>query len=271
MSTDALKAAVTAHKPKNGNNIGQLIERYKAEIQRALPKHMTADRMARIVLTECRKVPKLLKCDERSLFGAVIQLSQLGLEPGGALGHSYLLPFENKKAGTIEAQIIIGYRGMIDLARRSGQIVSISARAVREGDHFLYSYGLNETLEHVPVGNEDAPLTHAYAVARLKDGGQQFEVLTRAQIDKARDQSKSKNYGPWMTHYEEMAKKTAVRRLFKMLPVSIEIARAVALDEAADLGRTQQNEAIIEGDIVDIPDEMTATDDAESMETATHG
>lgn len=126
-------------------------------------------------------------------------------------------------------QLIIGYRGMIDLARRSGQIVSISARTVRESDQFNYCYELDERLEHVPSGNEDAPISHVYAVARLKDGGVQFEVMTLKQIEAVRSQSKAANSGPWISHFEEMAKKTLIRRLFKYLPVSIESQRAVLL------------------------------------------
>src|SRR5690606_19283017 len=116
----------------------------KAQIQAALPKHMTPERMARIVTTEIRKNQGLVKCDRNSFLGAVIQCAQLGLEPGNSLGHAYILPYGK------QAQLIVGYRGMIDLARRSGQIVSISARTVHEGDEFAYRYGLEESLTHRP-------------------------------------------------------------------------------------------------------------------------
>lgn len=181
----------------------------KGQIAAALPRHMAPDRMIRIITTEIRKTPALATCDMQSFIGAVVQCSQLGLEPGGALGHAYLLPFGNGKAksGQSNVQLIIGYRGMIDLARRSGQIVSISARTVRDGDQFHYEYGLDETLKHVPGDNESSPITHVYAVAKLKDGGVQFEVMTFNQIEKVRGQSKAGNNGPWQTHWEEMAKK----------------------------------------------------------------
>ena len=112
----------------------------------ALPKHMSSDRMARIVTTEIRKTPAVADANMQSFLGAVVQCFQLGLEPGGALGHAYLLPFGNGKAkdGKSNVQLIIGYKGMIDLARRSGQVISISAKAVREGDDFHYEYGLTE-------------------------------------------------------------------------------------------------------------------------------
>ncbi len=134
---------------------------------------------------------------------------------------------------------------MIDLARRSGQIASISARTVRAGDEFEYEYGLNEHLTHKPGEDEDAPITHVYAVARLKDGGVQFEVMTHKQIERVRSQSKSASNGPWVTHWEEMAKKSVIRRLFKYLPVSIELSRAVMLDEKAESDIDQDNAAIL--------------------------
>ena len=220
----------------------------KAQMALALPKHMTSDRLARIALTEIRKVPTLAKCDQTSFLGAIMQCAQLGLEPGGALGHAYLLPFENRKKGITEVQFIVGYRGMIDLARRSGQIVSLTARTVHENDEFSYQYGLSEDLKHVPATGERGALQYVYAVAKLKDGGVQFEVMSRSDIDKVRAQSKAVNYGPWQTHYDEMAKKTVIRRLFKYLPVSIELATAVTMDEKADAGLGQDNSAILTGE-----------------------
>lgn len=210
---------------------------FKKSIAMALPKHVSSDRIVRIIMTEMRKTPKLMECQQSSFLGAVLTVSALGLEVGASMGHAYLIPFENRKLGYTECQLIIGYRGMIDLARRSGQIVSLSARAVYSGDEFSYEYGLNENVKHVPCQKESSvgsELTHVYAVAKLKDGGVQFEVMTRGDIDKIRGQSKSGNYGPWSTHFEEMAKKTAIRRLFKYLPVSIEMQKAVILDEYAD-------------------------------------
>jgi len=220
----------------------------KAQMALALPKHMTSDRLARIALTEIRKVPTLAKCDQTSFLGAIMQCAQLGLEPGGALGHAYLLPFENRKKGITEVQFIVGYRGMIDLARRSGQIVSLTARTVHENDEFSYQYGLNEDMRHVPATGERGALLYVYAVAKLKDGGVQFEVMSRSDIDKVRAQSKAGNYGPWQTHYDEMAKKTVIRRLFKYLPVSIELATAVTMDEKADAGVDQDNGSILTGE-----------------------
>lgn len=249
--TDQEKAQLATQEKKPAT-LAELINspKIKNQFAMALPKHMNADRMARIITTEIRKTPALANSNIQSFLGAVVQCSQLGLEPGGALGHAYLLPFGNGKAtdGKSNVQLIIGYRGMIDLARRSGQIISISARTVRDGDDFHYEYGLNEDLKHTPKANESASITYVYAVARLKDGGVQFEVMTFNQIESVRKQSKAGDNGPWKTHWEEMAKKTVIRRLFKYLPVSIEIQQAVILDEKAEAGISQDNEMVLDAD-----------------------
>lgn len=255
MSNNALRAATggqVATTPKaREDKVGDLITAMKPQMALALPKHINADRMARIVLTEIRRTPKLAECNRDSLLGAVMTCSQLGLEPGNSLGHAYLLPFDKRgkvngqwQTVGIDCQLIIGYRGMIDLARRSGQIVSLSARSVFTNDRFSYRFGLDETVEHIPAEGDRGTLTHVYAVAKLKDGGVQFEVMSRAEIEKVRAASKAKDNGPWVTHFEEMAKKTAIRRLFKYLPVSIEMQRAVTLDEQGEAGLPQDHNVI---------------------------
>lgn len=241
----------------NSPVILQYLQKYKGQIAAALPRHLTADRMARIVTTEIRKVPQLANCNPQSLFGAVIQASQLGLEPGSALGHCYLIPFKQ------DVTLIIGYRGMIDLARRSGQIRSIEARAVYEQDEFKYSFGLNPDLQHVP--SQDAnrgEITHVYAVAHLMGGGVQWDVMTVAEVNAIRDSSDGYKAfkankirtNPWHSHWEEMAKKTVLRKLFKYLPVSIEMQQAVGLDEQGDVS-SQKNAAVIDGEFMQIGDE----------------
>jgi recombination protein RecT len=248
MST-ALKSAVTGSNlaQRRPNDIAALLNdpKIKAQIALALPRHVTADRLARVALTELRRNPALTRCDQMSLLGAIMTCAQLGLEPGGPLGHAYLVPFENRKTNRIEAQFILGYRGMIELARRSGQIQSIEARAVYEGDEFEVRFGLDSALTHVPnFENPDRTqpdkLRFVYAVAKLKDGGVQFEVMSRREIEAVRAQSKSGASGPWVTHFEQMALKTVARRLFKWLPISIELATAIEADERAELGLPQQ-------------------------------
>lgn len=241
--------------------------RIKAEISTALPAHIKPERLARIALTEFRKTPQLAKCNPQSFLGAVIQCAQLGLEPGSGLGHAYLLPFKQ------EVQFIIGYRGMIDLARRSGQIISLQAHAVYEGDHFDFAYGLDERLEHVPTSDtaNRGGLIAVYAVAKLKGGGHQVEVMWKSEVDHIRNQSRAGNSGPWQSHYEEMAKKTVIRRLFKYLPVSVEMQRATMLDEQAESG-VQDNSGFYQdasGNVFD--GEVEAPAEAEKAEDTAKG
>lgn len=227
---------------------------FQAQMAMALPKNLTAERLTRIVMTEVRKTPALLNCNQESFFGAVLQCAQLGLEPGSALGHCYLLPFGNGKArdGRPNCQLILGYRGMIDLARRSGQIQSINAYVVHEADDFEYELGLHPDIHHKPSPLADrGPVTYVYAVAVLKGGGVQFEVMSRAELEAIRKQSKAGNSGPWVTHWEEMARKSVVRKLFKYLPVSIEAVRAVEIDEKSDRGEVVTEEDFINAEYVE--------------------
>lgn len=206
------------------------IKRMGPEIAKALPKHMDADRMARIALTTIRTTPKLLNCNINSLMSAIMQSAQLGLEPG-LLGHCYLIPYGN------ECQFIIGYKGMIDLARRSGNIQSIYTQCVYDNDEFSYKYGLHPDLEHVPADGERGNFKGAYAVAHFKDGGYQFEYMPKSEIDKRRKRSKASGNGPWVTDFEEMAMKTVLRHMWKYLPISVEIMRKVdGADETVKQG-----------------------------------
>ena len=262
MSTNQLRQAATGTAVQQKNAAPKTIMEMMAsasvknQMALAMPRHMTADRLMRIALTEVRKVPALGKCNVQSFMGAIMQCAQLGIEPGAALGHAYLLPFGNGKAsdGLANCQLIIGYRGMIDLARRSGQIISLTARTVHAADTFSYAYGLDETLEHVPATGDRGDLTHVYAVAKLKGGGIQFEVMSKADVLKVKASSKAGNNGPWVSHFDEMAKKTVIRRLFKYLPVSIEMTQAVVLDEKADAGIDQDNASALTGEYAYIQD-----------------
>lgn len=226
----------------NQKSIVTLLDQMKGEISRCLPKHLTPERMTRIAVTELRKTPKLQECDPMSFIAAIMQASQLGLEPG-ILGSCYLIPFYNNKSGKYECTFMPGYRGFIDLARRSGQIVSLVARAVYENDEFEYEFGIKENIIHKPSMTNKGPLVAVYAVALLKDGGHQFDVMSKEEVNAIRNTSKSKDNGPWVTHYEEMAKKTVLRRLFKWLPCSVEMQKAVSLDELQEAGVQNIKEA----------------------------
>jgi recombination protein RecT len=219
----------------NQKTVMDLLNQMKPEIARCLPKHLTPERMTRIALTELRKTPKLQECDPMSFLASIMQAAQLGLEPG-VLGSCYLIPMYNSKTGKSECTFMPGYRGFLDLARRSGQITSLVARAVYENDAFDYEFGLVEKLTHKPALDDRGILVAVYAVATFKDGGHQFDVMSKREVDMIRNQSKSKDYGPWVTHYEEMAKKTVLRKLFKWLPCSVEMQKAVSLDEQQEIG-----------------------------------
>lgn len=211
------------------------------EIQNALPKHLNPDRMIRIVLTALRTTPNLATCNDTSFMACVLQAAQLGLECNTPLGHAYLVPRRNNKLNTMECTLLVGYQGMIELALRSGKVTSIKARVVRKGDTFTFEDGLRPVLRHV---ESDAPdreskaITHAWAVAHIKDGEPVFVVLSRAQIDARRDRSSSKT-GPWQSDYEAMAAKTAVRALFKWIPKSSDMALVEHMEDQADKGAVQ--------------------------------
>lgn len=283
-TTDALRGAIAPAQqqapatPKRMTSKNPIINTllspaFKTQMSMALPKSLTADRLTRIVLTEVRKTPALLKCDQQSLFGAVLQCAALGLEPGGALGHCYLLPYGR------QCQLIIGYRGMIDLARRSGQIVSLSAYVVREADDFHYELGLHPDIKHVPSPSADrGTVTFVYAVAVLKDGGVQFEVMSRAEVEAVRSRSKAGKSGPWVSDWDAMAKKTVIRRLFKYLPVSIEAVRATEIDERTDRGESLTEQDWLDAEFIDkgtsagyVAIEETSAASVPESEEANHG
>lgn len=208
----------------------------ESQIAQALPRHMDARRFVRVVATELRRHPQLLETTPASFLGALLEASALGLEPG-PLGHCYLLPFRDRNNGTVECQLILGYKGMIDMARRSGNIVNIVARAVYEKDDFSFQYGLEERLDHRPFmdGDRGEPKLY-YGVAHYKGGGHLIMVLSKADVDRYRSRSRARNSGPWVTDYEAMALKTVIRRMATFLPLSVQAAEAVAIDEQRELG-----------------------------------
>jgi len=234
--------------------VQSMLMKYKDAIAAALPRHMTPERMIRVAITTIKRTPGLMKCDPMSLCAAIVESSQLGLEIDGR-GLAYLVPY-----GTT-ATLIPGYKGLMDLAYRSGRVESISAEIVYKGDKFEFSMGTEPRLHHVPnlAARGDGPEKEAvYAVAKLKNAGYIFSVLAPSDVEKIKKSSaaaKGKS-SPWHTHEEEMWKKTAIRRLCKYLPLSPEMARAVVIDEAADAG-LPQNLAV---DIFDIPDTKELTE-----------
>ena len=198
-------------------------------------RHLPADRLVRLAVAAISRTPKLAECTPQSVLASVFVAGRLGLEPDGVLGGAYLVPFGR------ECQLIIGYRGLVDLAIRSGKVRSVVSRVVHAKDKFRVTLGLDDSIKHVPTDDEDPGLwTHVYAVATLADGTRQFEVMSRRQVLAIREKSRAKNNGPWANieaeDGKEMARKTVVKRLAKSLPLSTEFAAALALDTAADTG-----------------------------------
>lgn len=209
--------------------------KFKEQLTAALPKHLTPDRFVRVLMTATIKTPRLLDCTQASLFRAVYDCAALGLEPDGRRAH--LIPYENRRAGTVECQLIVDYKGLAELAMRSGLVSYLHADVVREGDVFSYSMG--ELRDHVPHflrRDADKPADQgkviaAYALVRMKDGSTKTEVMSHADVEAIRTRSRAGGSGPWVTDWNEMAKKTAFRRLSKWLPLSPEIRDAIDRDD----------------------------------------
>lgn len=268
---DLRKTAVTVAADAGIGNVKAFFDSQKSTLAAVLPKHVSADRMLKIALGALRTTPKLMQARTDTLLGAIIQCAQLGLEPNTPLGHAYLIPFENRAKGITEVQIVFGCKGLIDLARRSGQIVSIAAHEVRDADHFEYEYGLEEKLVHRPAMGERGGVIAFYAVAKLVGGGHAFEVMSLAEVETIRDASqgwktavrfKKEAASPWGAHFVEMGRKTALRRLFKFLPVSIELAAAATLDGKAATGQTQGAfEEVLQGEYTIVTEDDPPGDD----------
>lgn len=211
--------------------------RMRTQMQLAIPRHLTVDRLLRTVVTAIRMNPGLLDCTKESILAAVMGCAQLGLEPEPFLGQAYLVPFKRK--GVLEATLIPGYRGYIALARRSGEVQSVSAQVVYSNDHFILQYGTQEKLEHIPADGDRGIPRGAYVVFNYKDGSHSFDYMTKDDIEKIRDRSRAKENGPWVTDWPEMAKKTVIRRHAKLAPLAVEIQRAAALEDRAYGGESQ--------------------------------
>ena len=231
-SLTGANGTAVAKKEEKPKTIFDLIQLSKKQFNNALPQHINTDRFVRIAITTIRLNPKLAKCNPESLIGALMVSAQLGLEPG-TLGQCYLIPFENKKAGTVECQFQIGYKGLIELLRRSGQLSDIYSYTVYENDEFYIEYGLSRTLVHKPNFTNRGEIKGFYAVAILKDGAKAFEYMTKDEITKHEEKYRKGAYknDVWNKNFEEMAQKTVVKKLLKWLPVSVEFLEMAAKDE----------------------------------------
>lgn len=199
----------------------------KNEVARVLPKHLTPDRFLRVTITALTKTPKLAQCDQASFFGCLLTLSQLGLEPDGRLAH--LIPFENRKRNVTECQLILDYKGLVELAYRSGQVANLHADVVCDNDEFEYDRGVL-TKHKIDFRKPRGDVYAVYAMCRFKDGSEKVDVMTVDDVEAIRKRSRAANSGPWVTDWNEMAKKTVFKRLSKWLPLSPEFRDAVEAD-----------------------------------------
>lgn len=219
-------------KPKTLNDYIKLME---PEIKKALPSVITPERFTRMTLTALRSTPGLASCEQMSFLAAMMSAAQLGLEPNTPLGQAYLLPYKNTKKGITEVQFQIGYKGLIDLAYRSGEVEVVQAQCVYANDTFECEYGIEPKLRHIPADKERGELVKVYAMFRTKSGGYGFEVMSVEDIrHHAAKYSKAYNtsYSPWKTSFEEMAKKTVLKRVLKYAPLKSDFMRAAAQDES---------------------------------------
>lgn len=209
---------------KEASDIRSLISSdiMKKQFALALPKHLTPDRFVRVVLTTINKTPKLATCTKESLLASLMDCSALGLEPDGRKAH--LIPYGDK------CTLIVDYKGLVDLARRSGEIADIHADIVCANDEFEYAFGSDSKLVHKPSLEDRGAVIAAYSFVRLKDGSSSFEVMNVQEIDAIRKRSKAAQAGPWVTDWNEMAKKTVFRRHSKWLPLSAEFQEAIERD-----------------------------------------
>lgn len=227
-----------------------MLETYKAEISRALPRHVSPDRMLRMVMTSCRKNPEILNCTPESVLGAAIQSAQLGLEPDTPMGHAYLIPFFNKATGKLECSLMPGYRGYMDLIYRVKEHPILNPVAVFQGDIFEYQRGTDPFIKHSPQPHgREAKLIFAYVTASFADGRKEFDVMTRDEIEAVRARSKATGFSPWKSDYAAMACKSVIRRFAKYLPMSAELQTAIGLDDLAEVGEPQHNESLLKTSI----------------------
>lgn len=212
------------------------LQRRQSVVEASAASLIDPNRLKAVVLSQFTRRPELWECDPISVARAVVESAQMGLEPTGAIGGAHLVPFRNGKTGKKEVQLIIDYRGYVQLARRSGEVSKVWARIVREKDEFYVEAGTEDRIHHRPYIGADDPgkYTHVYAVIQYRDGSQQFDWDTWAWVQTIRKRSKSGQNGPWITDEAEMGKKSIVRRLMKLAPLTIEARRAIELEESEE-------------------------------------
>ncbi|MGL5123094.1 MAG: recombinase RecT [Fusobacteriaceae bacterium] len=225
--TETTKATNSLQKrevSQSKKTIFDVIKAGKENFALALPKHINSERFIRVALTQIRMNPQLAGCSQESLLGALMTSASLGLEPG-VLGQVYLIPFKNSKLGTIECQLQISYKGMIEMLRRTKQLKDIYAYPVYSNDEFSIEYGLDRTMTHKPNFIDRGEVTGFYSVAILNEGIKAFEYMTKSEVIEHETKYRKGNYknSIWDKNFEEMALKTVTKKMLKWLPVSVEV------------------------------------------------
>lgn len=236
------------------------IKAMEPAIKKALPSVITPERFTRMVLSALSSTPKLAECSPRSFLAAMMTAAQLGVEPNTALGQAYLLPYRNH--GQMECQFQLGYKGLIDLAYRSGEVSVIQAHTVYENDVFEYELGMDPKLRHVPAKADRGEAVAYYAMFKTKDGGYGFEVMSVDDVQR-HAQRYSKSYGsgssPWRSNFDEMAKKTVLKRALKYAPLKSDFVRGVAQDETI--------KAELSDEMYAVPDETVFEAEGEEIDS----
>lgn len=262
---------------KPSKTIYDIIKAGEKQFAAALPKHLNSERFTRIAITTIRQNPKLAECNAESLLGSLMTIAQLGLEPG-VLGQCYLIPY-----GT-ECQLQLGYKGMIELLRRTGQLSDIYAYPVYSNDEFSIEYGLERTLKHIPAFTNPegrGEIVGFYSVAILKDGTRAFEYMTKNEVvshEEKYRKGKFKN-NVWEKNFEEMALKTVTKKMLKWLPISVELVENLRkdeqvhkLDEKTNEIKSEYMEDVIQYDEDGvIVEEKPTTEDMQTLMTIAQG
>lgn len=225
---------VTASASKKPATIREIIEGdgFKLQVAKVLPSVLPPERFVRIAVTAMLKTPKLAQCSQASLLNSLLQLAQYGLEPDGRRAH--LIPYGD------QCQLVIDYKGLAELAMRSGLVSYLHADIVCEEDVFEFNMG-EITTHKVDMKKPRGAMYAAYAICVFKDGTRKAEVMAKEEVDAIKKRSKSGSSGPWVTDYNEMAKKTVFRRLSKWLPLSPELRDAAENDDdVIDIGGTSK-------------------------------
>lgn len=242
----AKNAQTKAATKKTPQTIKDYIKAYENEVARALPSVMTPERFTRIAMTAIIQTPKLQDCTPQSFVGAMLTSAQLGLEPNTPLGQAYLIPYGN------QCQFQIGYKGLIDLAYRSGDVQCIDAHCVYENDEFDFELGLEPKLKHKPAKTDRGELVWVYATYHLKNGGYAFEVMSKEDIENhAKKYSKSYNKGPWQTDFEEMAKKTVLKKVLRYAPLKTDYVKGV-IDDGKSFDFNEGEIKVIDTEVIDV-------------------